>query len=265
VSSDEKAGVPAVSSPGNYDISRLNAVRHAILSKYTVLPWENEEAYYQLLHGLCEEHHPKGETEHYLVEQLANIIWRKRRLRLAEMALNHEMQKRVTDAGAQDRLSDVVQGRPGSFKMLSVSNDHDKLKNRADVAAYRDQVLQAVKLLKSSSRKAFDQGFAALPAHGQEWWQKRYPGVLPPLEDPFPAAAHGLLTFINEKVLPWCERCHQAIDEESMVNAKAFAAAVDFGGLEKLDRYEVALDRKFERTLAMLMKFPALRPAKDGR
>jgi hypothetical protein len=46
-----------------------------------------------------------------------------------------------------------------------------------------------------------------------------------------------------------------------MINAQAFAAALDTGGYEKLDRYEVALDRKFERTLAMLMKFQDLRPA----
>jgi hypothetical protein len=78
---------------------------HAVLSKYTVLPWEDEEAYRQLLNALYEEHHPKGETEHYLVEQLANIMWRKKRLRLAELALNHEMQQRVTDAGSPRPLA----------------------------------------------------------------------------------------------------------------------------------------------------------------
>jgi hypothetical protein len=88
---------------------------------------------------------------------------------------------------------------------------------------------------------------------------------LPPIPDPFPSTAHGLIKFINEKVLPWSDRCHEAVEEKSMVNAKACAAAIDFGGLEKRYRYEVALDRKFERTLAMLMKFQALRAPEDNR
>jgi hypothetical protein len=34
-------------------------------------------------------HNPKGPTEEHLVEELAGIIWRKRRLRLAEAAVHH--------------------------------------------------------------------------------------------------------------------------------------------------------------------------------
>ena len=170
-------------------------------------------------------------------------MWRKRRLRLAEMALNHEMQRLITDAGARDTLGNVIQSRPGSFGTLSGINDTQKIRYLADVEAYREQVLEAVEFLKSSSRKAFEQGLAALPPHAQEWWQKRNPEPLPPFPDPFPATANGLLHFITEKVLPWCDKCREASEEKSMINAKAFEAALDFGGLEKLDRYEVALDR----------------------
>jgi hypothetical protein len=30
---------------GNYELARLNALRHGVLSQYTVLPWEDGEEY----------------------------------------------------------------------------------------------------------------------------------------------------------------------------------------------------------------------------
>ena len=67
-------------------ITRFNALRHGILSKYALLPWEDAEEYATLLAAFVEEHAPQGPTEEHLVEELAGILWRKRRLRLAEAA-----------------------------------------------------------------------------------------------------------------------------------------------------------------------------------
>src|SRR5260370_24634553 len=69
-----------------YDVTRFNAVRHGVLSRYTVLPWENADEYQALLAALVAQHSPQGPTEEHLVEELAGILWRKRRLRLAEAA-----------------------------------------------------------------------------------------------------------------------------------------------------------------------------------
>ena len=55
-----------------------------MLSRYTVLPWEDEAEYQALLAALVREHTPQGPTEEHLIEELAGIIWRKRRLRLSE-------------------------------------------------------------------------------------------------------------------------------------------------------------------------------------
>lgn len=71
-------------SPGNYELSRFNATRHGILSRHTVLPWEPQEEYEELHLALEQEYAPVGTTEAHLVEEIAGIIWRKRRLRLAE-------------------------------------------------------------------------------------------------------------------------------------------------------------------------------------
>src|SRR3954449_597722 len=68
------------------EITRFNALRHGVLSRYTVLPWEDPEEYQALIAALVAEHAPQGPTKEHLVEELAGILWRKRRLRLAEAA-----------------------------------------------------------------------------------------------------------------------------------------------------------------------------------
>src|SRR5215217_3772913 len=68
------------------EVTRFNALKHGILSRYTVLPWEDAEEYRAVIAALTAEHQPQGPTEEHLVEELAGILWRKRRLRLAEAA-----------------------------------------------------------------------------------------------------------------------------------------------------------------------------------
>jgi hypothetical protein len=71
---------------GGTDITRFNALRHGVLSRYTVLPWENTDEYQAIVAALVAEHGPQGPTEEHLIEEIASIMWRKRRLRLAEAA-----------------------------------------------------------------------------------------------------------------------------------------------------------------------------------
>src|SRR5262245_32942798 len=71
---------------GGTDITRFNALRHGVLSCYTVLPWESANEYRAVVEALAAEHGPQGPTEEHLVEEIAGILWRKRRLRLAEAA-----------------------------------------------------------------------------------------------------------------------------------------------------------------------------------
>ena len=68
------------------EFTRFNALRHGVLSRYTVLPWENADEYQAIVAALVTEHAPQGPTEEHLVEEIAGIMWRKRRLRLAEAA-----------------------------------------------------------------------------------------------------------------------------------------------------------------------------------
>lgn len=51
---------------GNYDSVRFNAMKHGILSRYTVLSHEDADEYRALLVALAEEHQPAGATEAHL-------------------------------------------------------------------------------------------------------------------------------------------------------------------------------------------------------
>ena len=71
---------------GGTELTRFNALQHGLLSRYAVLPWEDPDEYRALVAALVEEHASQGPTEEHLVEELAGVMWRKRRLRLAEAA-----------------------------------------------------------------------------------------------------------------------------------------------------------------------------------
>ena len=61
----------------NTEITRFNALRHGVLSRYTVLPWESADEYRALSRRWWPSR-PQGPTEEHLVEEMASILWRKR-------------------------------------------------------------------------------------------------------------------------------------------------------------------------------------------
>ncbi len=101
---------PATVIPaGNYEATRFNAMQHGVLSRYLVLPWEDRSEYQALLDALVAEHAPLGPTEEHLVEELAGIVWRKRRLRLAEAAIYREkIRKKASDYLGTDDVASAA-------------------------------------------------------------------------------------------------------------------------------------------------------------
>jgi hypothetical protein len=155
----------AVASGGNYAATRFNALQHGVLSCHAVLPWEDPSEYEALLTALVAEHAPQGPTEEHLVEELAGIIWRKRRLRLAEAAVFP--------------VRDGLEYEP-TAEALKAWLDH----------------------------------------HWEEWFEQ-----------------------------PIAE-----LEHRDAIREQAFGAAYATHNLETPARYEVHLDRKLERTLAMLIR-----------
>jgi hypothetical protein len=175
---------PALSAEtGGTEITRFNALRHGVLSRYTVLPWEDADEYRALVAALAAEHAPQGPTEEHLVEELAGILWRKRRLRLAEAAAHRR----------------GLDGTIASYReTLKVALVH------LDDADHSESVVDAIRATATDT----DEEMADMTA--------------------------------DEAMTP-CP-------------GPAFGEALDAGKLEQLGRYEVHLDRKLERMLAMLLR-----------
>src|SRR5579863_6378262 len=73
-------------TPQGKNRSKSNASKHGILSSVVVLPDESRPDYESLLGGFRESLQPVGSLEEILVEKLANLLWRHRRLICAEGA-----------------------------------------------------------------------------------------------------------------------------------------------------------------------------------
>ena len=75
------------------------------------------------------------------------------------------------------------------------------------------------------------------------------------------ADGEGLRRFLEGNVLPWFEARRKELANRPLIREQAFGESLDPDKLQPLGRYEVHLDRKFERTLAMLLRLKGLRLA----
>jgi hypothetical protein len=246
--------------PAGYQVTRFNALKHGVLSHDTVLPWENESEYCTLLDALVSEHRPQGPTEEHLVEELAGIIWRKRRLRLAEAAAHHRgldaiAARRDTVAAA---LTHLTAGKPierARDAILATPKKTDEQMRALDTDELKTD--KALKILHTSDSNSYEQALAALPMDKQAGWEDalaREPDDLDLDEEPTTADAAGLLRFLEQAVLPSYTQRRTELKHQSLIRAQALGEAFDPDRLEPLSRYEAHLDRKLERTLAMLIR-----------
>ena len=251
---------------GGTDITRFNALRHGVLSRYTVLPWESADEYRAVVEALVAEHRPQGPTEEHLVEEIAGILWRKRRLRLAEAAAHRR--------GLQGTLASYRE----TVKVALVHLDTDGQSERVvdairatvadtqeamtDMAADEAMTRRALELLGSRRNDAYEAALAALRDDKQTWWADTLacdPDELGEREEPATADVEGLRRFLEGKVLPWFENRQKELANRPLIREQAFGEALDPDKLERLGRYEVHLDRKLERMLTMLLRLKDLR------
>jgi hypothetical protein len=86
--------------------SRRNAVKHGIFAKVVLLEHEPSAQFDDLLKGFREDFRPEGTVEEVLVEKLASLTWRYRRMLVAERAeirAEQEHSSRAADREKQHR------------------------------------------------------------------------------------------------------------------------------------------------------------------
>lgn len=244
--------------PPAYEGVRFNALKHGILSRYTVLSHESHADYESLVNSLMDEHLPAGATEQHLIEELASVIWRKRRVLQAEGATINQGLK----VSARNAKSVIPTAAPFEMGLTGAGTDIRDLMDLKpeDVATSHqnarhdiDATNRASAILRKGGERAYDKALRALMPDTREWWQNYVD------DEDYTADATGLAAFFNEHVIPVCyQQEKEARHHDAIVN-QTIGEGLQAYKLEKLSRYETHLDRKFERTLAMLIKLKDLR------
>ncbi len=248
------------------EITRFNALRHGVLSRYTVLPWEDAGEYHALIVALIAEHAPQGPTEEHLVEELAGILWRKRRLRLAEAAAHRRglngtlacYRETVKVALVHLDATNQSEGVLDAIRATARDTEEEVREMQDDEAMTRG----ALDMLRSRRNDRYEAALAALQEDTRDWWADvlaRDADELEEGKEPATADEAGLRRFLQAEVLPWFETRERELANRPLIRQQAFGEALDPDKLERLGRYEVHLDRKLERMLAMLLRLKDLR------
>ena len=250
---------PVVRS-GNYEPVRFNAMKHGILSRLAVLAHEDYAEFDDLLAALIDEHRPAGMTERHLIEKLASIIWRKRRVLLAEGAKINEGLK----CAANSSKTVMASAAPFQRGMADENSDvrdlldltpEDIAESQKSAALDLAATKRAAAILRKGGPNAYAKARRALIQESRDWWDHQVE------EEEHPATAEGLAEFIRESLEPICFRMEREARFTPAIKAQTLGEGLRAHLLEKLNRYETHLDRKFERTLAMILKLKDLRGA----
>ena len=242
----------------NYDAVRFNAMKHGILSRLAVLAHEDSAEFTDLLAALLDEHRPAGMTERHLIEELATIIWRKRRVLLAEGAKINEGLK----SSARSAESVIPSAAPFELGLSGKGTDiRDLINLGPDEIAERQRdagqdlavTRKAASILQRGGANAYDKALRVLLPDSRDWWQSYVD------DEEYPATADGLADFIRDHLEPLCLGVDKEARHHAAIKAQTLGEGLQAHRLEKLNRYETHLDRKFERTLAMILKLKSLR------
>jgi len=241
-----------------YGAVGYNAMKHGILSRLVVLSHENGEEFADLMAALIEKHQPAGMTEVHLVEELAGIIWRKRRVLQAEGSTINQGLK-VSVKNAESVVPSAAPFEPGltgketDLRNLVGMTPEEIAEHQRNTRHDLNAMQKATAILLRGGASAYDKALRALLPDSREWWQNYVD------EDEYTATAEGLADFIREHIEPICMVMEKEARHHEAIKAQTLGEGLQVHRLEKLMRYETHLDRKFERTLAMILKLKELR------
>ncbi len=231
----------------------FNAVKHGILSSQILLPSESEADYAGLLSELIDEYEPKTVTEETLVQDIANTIWRKRRLLSAERA--------SISTGLNDSLSIPV-------KLI---NEASPIQLNLQESGSVRHLLSFTDKELSSYRKTLLEAFEAL---GEAENIHDLPNLFEHLESILPYSINQRLgeladieALTKANLIPTARNLlHselQAIASIEAIRQQAYGSACSQINFDVIARYDSALDRKLLRLLDALMTVQAKRKARE--
>jgi hypothetical protein len=234
--------------------------RNLTINTERLLPWENAADYETLYADLMEEHEPQGSIERHLVEELAGIVWRKKRVVLAESALHRKGLNTAISRGAYSSKS----ADRAVAHLTSVVLTAGEEETAADLKGTQEDelvTLTALKTLRAGKDQVYEATLAELREDTRRWWEDKtnpeeyYEGE----EIPYERNAEGLQQFIEREVCPRLMKIRTEIENRPLLRSQALGESLDPGKMGELAKHEGFLDRKLENTLALLMKLQKTR------
>ena len=119
-----------------------------------------------------------------------------------------------------------------------------------------DATNKASSILRKGGDRAYEKALHALLPDSRDWWQNYVD------DEEYSADATGLAAFITEHVTPFVYQQEKESRHHDAIVNQTIGEGLQAYRLEKLSRYETHLDRKFGRTLAMLIKLKDLRSSR---
>jgi len=249
--------------PTDNSVVNTNALKHGILSKHLLLQWEDASEYESLLVALRHDYLPTGTTEGYLVEELAGVIWRKRRLRIAESAYHRSQLQRESD-GQTVKAALIYTNTKAAVYEFSAQKalsrgDADNQQELKTIAEYREPAMKVMAMLERGDA-TYEGALAALADVTRAWWLEDKLGEE---NSRFKPTAEHLYRFLYYDVMKLYNQQYEEVIHRPLIRQQAEGEALIPGErLEKFSRYEVHLDRKFERTLTVLLRLQEMRRSK---
>jgi len=260
--------------------SKHNAIKHGIFSKVALLKNESKPEFDSLLDGLRENYKPEGTLEEVLVEKLATLLWRHRRLIVAEGA---EVQSKVEvlQWNQQNRHFDEAERAESLSPFELTSSPIRKIENPKIL----EGCLLSLRVLRASIRgRGFDEkqdgevlrgiyGSAADSSYRGSLYEE-YLGWsvtrLPRTSDEEgrseessapEESKQGFICAIDAEIKPLkLYEKQRAAFKVSRAELEVLRQNVpDSAVLDRLLRYEASLDRSLERTLKQLERLQRMR------
>lgn len=262
----KKSALKVVSSNKTpYDKTRHNAMRHGVLSHVAVLPWEKQEDLEHLKQRFFDDFNPQGAIEIYLVEELATLAFRKQRLYKAEDALIARKLDKLEGGFGQNPLypsanlmSPSVNVEGGYFTSISMKSilypdekeDADSISDCQTKISHYEDLLNN----KGFTYKALLESF---PEDLMNNWLR----VVKDNSDILDIETlERLQDYLKDKVIKLLYKNLSNLEGKERLRQQAVGMAyLPDDKAHSLQRYEVTMDRLFERKLAALVKLQEIR------
>jgi hypothetical protein len=266
-------------TPAGKEQSKHNATKHGILSKLVLLKTESRPAFDSLLNGLRTDLRPVGTLEEILVEKLAVLIWRYRRLIAAEtggIRKNTEFLEWDEDCRQIENKYQFVEGGDlndifNTFGLIRrVANPitldrcvellrelHDNIKTDGFSTDQDDEILCKVYGTHEHLEKTVKEEYAIWSATAdcseEERQQNEYASPEQCVANVLDAIEHEIKTLVSYN------RARKQVDSEKTELDKLRASIPGPGDLDRLLRYEATINREFDRTLTQLERAQRIR------